>query len=351
MNLERMLKSTGYETFERLLKKLESNGEFIEELPYPLRLNQEVILEAVKTYPKAIKYIDMNYASNDFLVDVFINNMKAFTRFVNCKLDDEFFKQAIRQIPSIKNLESDPDLQDGLYSFFYIMPINFILKNGELLRKYDFDKYYSSETYVEKYVYMDENVIEKLLAFECSIENYEFNKKNKLRIIVEYFIPVLGKNYFEIFAKYIESNYSVNDIININKKPSFINSGFDEFILYYIKNFFDTFRVIKILYCYFDNTGKIERLFDYNENSIINYFSLLLGNVYGKRNSFANELFKFLVKNTNIDVFKLVKMFKNEIHSTVILQDKCDALIESYNYLLDSVTDVEDRKFLESIVK
>ena len=349
MNVERELKLAGFENLKALLKELNSNGKLIEDLPYPLRLNPEVILASVQKYPKAIKYIDKDYVTDTFLAQIFIRNIGAFIK-LNPHISEWLFERIIGNIAYIKNLKTDTKIQDKLYEVFDMLPIKYIIEYGNLINESELFTYYSSEKYMEKSKENKSKVIEKILAFESVLQKCDFNVKENVNLLLEVIIPKFGDEYYEIFAKYINSKYTVNAIIESQQKLYYIPST-NDFLFYYIKTLSNANEILALLYGLFDfnNYDLINEHFKNDDDKIIEYFSSLLENVCIDKAIFADKLFVFLVKNTNIDSFKLIQMFKDYINFVDFVSGKyCEFIDNTYHYLLSSTTDKKERKLLES---
>ncbi len=349
MNVERELKLAGYENLKDLLEKLKSNGKLIEDLPYPLRLNPEVILASVQKYQRAIKYIDKDYVTDTFLSGIFIKNIGAFIK-LNPHISERLFELIIRNIAYIKNLKTDTKIQDKLYEVFDMLPIKYIIEYRNRINESELFTYYSSEKYMEKSKENKSKVIEKILAFESVLQKCDFNVKENVNLLLEVIIPKFGDEYYEIFAKYINSKYTVNAIIESRQKSHYYIPSTNDFLFYYIKTLSNANDILDLLYGLFDFDyyDLINEHFKNDDDRAIEYFSSLLENVCIDKAMFADKLFVFLVKNTDIDSFKLIQMFKDYIHYVdPISGEYCKFIDNTYHYLLSSTTDKKERNFLE----
>ncbi len=355
MYVSRFVDSMGFKNFNELLKALKSDGSLIDKLPYPLRLNEEVILEAIRTYPYAVKYIDIvgNDISESFLTQIFLNSLEAFLKLG--RINESKFKVIINNIGKIENIDSDKNIQDKLYDVFFEMPVEYIVKYRNLLCRIDFFKYYSSKVYMNRFAKSNadnDDVVEKILAFESAFEESDFTDEVKISLLFEVLIPKFGRDYFEIFYDYISSNYSAGELLTIYKR-TYITTKTGEFILYYITRLSRSFEIKLVLNRFFgNNSNDFESYFCKKIYKIKDYIILLIERDKVNRYSLADDLFAFLLKYTNIDVYNLIEMFDLIIDFKYVLScDECKTIIESYNYLLSSVTDNEERNYLESLKK
>ena len=268
MNVNREIKSAGFDNLKELTTELKNNGKLIEELPYPLRFNPEVILASLTNYLQATEYIDNVFVSENFLTRVFVINIEAFIKIVKHPISEDLFKQIISNIAYIDNLKYDAKLQDKLYEVFAMLPTEYIIKYKSLLCKSDFFIYYSAKEYLSRFAKSKDDVVEKILAFESALKERNLSNMEKLSLLLANYIPKFGIEYYEVFAKYINLNYSVDDIITLYKKPYFIRTS-SEFIFFYINTLTSFYDILIFLYGLFDYSSIIEYYFNFSYFMII----------------------------------------------------------------------------------
>ena len=362
-NFKKEVNLAGFENFIELLKALKLNGELIDELPYSLRYNSEVILAALCNYPQAIKYIDKDFCSDAFLEKVLLTNLETFIE-LKPRITKTLFKIILKNIVNISLKIENDKIKDNLCEIWNMFPIEYIYEFSDELRNSKFYGYYDNITYLKKFINKTEDVMQRAIAFEivgCYPDNFPSNNVGSISIIIFSFVRDLGFDYYNFFAKYLIFNYSVEEVLDVycSTDSRYKDNKIMHFMLNYIillTKSTNVLDVLNVLYSVFDSSERFNSYF-HKEERVVDYFAMLLDNVAEDKTLdialFADKLFIFILKNgLPIEIFKLLEMFKDYIHYTDELSGKsCKHIDEIYDNLVYITTDKEEIEFLETLIK